>query len=119
AKPPPPTRGYGRDDMRTTQDIVTRLLRNIGSRKEVEQYLKQFSSVDAKRFAVIKVGGNILARQIDDLASSLAFLHQVGLQPIVIHGAGPQLDEALAANGIETTRPAEFGGLRATPPAAL
>ncbi len=102
--------------MRTTQDIVTRLLRNIGSRKEVEQYLKQFSSVDAKRFAVIKVGGNILARQIDDLASSLTFLHQVGLHPIVIHGAGPQLDEALAAGGIETAR---VDGLRATPPAAL
>jgi len=102
--------------MKTTQDIVTRLLRNIGSRKEVEQYLSQFSAVDAKRFAVIKVGGNILAKQIDDLASSLTFLHQVGLHPIVIHGAGPQLDEALAAGGIDTPR---IDGLRATPPAAL
>jgi acetylglutamate kinase len=101
---------------RTTQDVVTRLLRNIGSRKEVEQYLKLFSSVDAKRFAIIKVGGNILGKQLDDLASSLAFLHQVGLHPIVIHGAGPQLDEALEAAHIVTER---VDGLRVTPPAAL
>ncbi|MSP58762.1 MAG: acetylglutamate kinase [Myxococcales bacterium] len=102
--------------MRTTQDIITRLLRNIGTRKEVEQYLKQFSSVDSRKFAVIKVGGNIIARELDSLASSLTFLHHVGLYPIVLHGAGPQLDETLAAAGIVTSR---VDGLRVTPPEAL
>ena len=102
--------------MRTTQDVISRLLRNIGTRSEVEQYLKQYSSVESKRFAVIKVGGAILARDLDSLASSLTFLTHVGLYPIVIHGAGPQLDEALAASGIDTPR---VNGLRSTPPAAL
>jgi acetylglutamate kinase len=102
--------------MRNAQEIITRLLRNLGTRKEVEQYLRQFASVEQKKFAVIKVGGGIVARELDGLASSLAFLHTVGLSPIVVHGAGPQLDEALAQAGIETPK---HGGLRATPPSAL
>lgn len=102
--------------MRTTQDVITRLLSNIGNRKEVEQYLRQFSAVDSRKFAVLKVGGGILARQLDSLASSLTFLHHVGLYPIVIHGVGPQLDEALAVAGIETPK---LDGLRVTTPPAM
>ncbi len=102
--------------MKKTQDVISRLLRNIGTRSEVEQYLKLYSSVESKRFAVIKVGGAVLSRDLDSLASSLTFLTNVGLYPIVIHGAGPQLDEALKAAEIETPR---FDGLRATSPAAL
>lgn len=100
----------------TPRDIITQLLTNLGTRKEVEQYLRQFSSVDSQKFAVIKVGGGILLRELDRLASSLTFLRQVGLHPIVIHGVGPQLDEALAAAAIETPR---IDGLRVTTPEAL
>jgi acetylglutamate kinase len=48
---------------------------------------------------VVKVGGAILRDELDALVSSLAFLQQVGLTPIVVHGAGPQLDEEMAAAG--------------------
>jgi acetylglutamate kinase len=102
--------------MRTTKDIIVRLLSNLGSRKEVEQYLKQYSAVDAQKFAIVKVGGNILARDLDALASSLTFLQNVGLYPVVLHGAGPQIDEALAAEGVPSQR---ASGLRVTSPRAL
>lgn len=102
--------------MRQTREIITTLLSNIGSRKEVEQYLKQFSSVDSKRFAVVKVGGGIVSDHLEALASALTFLHHVGLYPIVIHGAGPQLDVALKEAGIETSR---IDGLRVTTPQVL
>lgn len=102
--------------MYTTKDVIVRLLRNLGSRKEVEQYLRQYSSVESQTFAIIKVGGNILAKELDALASSLTFLQSVGLYPIVIHGAGPQLNEALAEAGIETER---VDGLRVTTPRVL
>ena len=82
------------------RDTIVRLLSNIGSAKEIQQYLKRFSQRDASRFAVVKVGGAILQDDLDALVSSLAFLQQVGLTPIVIHGAGPQLDEELAAANI-------------------
>lgn len=84
-------------EMRTT---IVRLLSNMASAKEIQQYLKRFSQVDAARFAVVKVGGAILRDELDALVSSLSFLQQVGLTPIVIHGAGPQLDEEMAAAGI-------------------
>jgi len=85
-------------DMRNT---IVRLLSNMASAKEIQQYLKRFSQVDASRFAVVKVGGAVLRDDMDALVSSLAFLQQVGLTPIVVHGAGPQLDEEMKKAGIE------------------
>ncbi|WP_233590120.1 acetylglutamate kinase [Dyella dinghuensis] len=88
----------------------------MGSAKEIQQYLKRFSQLDAKRFAVVKVGGAVLRDELSDLTSSLTFLQQVGLTPIVLHGAGPQLDEELQAAGITKQT---VNGLRVTSPKAL
>ena len=102
-------------DPQTRQTIV-RLLSSMGSAKEISQYLKRFSQLDAARFAVVKVGGAVLRDDLDALTSSLAFLQDVGLTPIVIHGAGPQLDAELAAAGIQKKT---IDGLRVTSPEAL
>ncbi|MFZ1390234.1 MAG: acetylglutamate kinase [Dokdonella sp.] len=101
---------------RQTRQTIVRLLSSMASAKEISQYLKRFSQVDAKRFAVVKVGGAVLRDDLDALTSSLAFLQEVGLTPIVVHGAGPQLDEELAAAGIEKMT---VDGLRVTTPEAL
>lgn len=87
--------------MLSTRELIVKLLSNLGGRKEVEQYLKQFARVEQKRFAVIKVGGRLLADELEGLASSLNFLQQVGLTPVVVHGAGPQIAAGLAAVGID------------------
>src|SRR3569832_1898710 len=81
------------------RSTIVRLLSNMGSAKEIQQYLKRFSQLDAARFAVVKVGGAVLRDDLDTLVSSLAFLQQVGLTPIVIHGSWPQLDAGRAAAG--------------------
>lgn len=99
-----------------TRHTIVRLLSNIGSRREVDQYLKRFSSVDSTRFAVVKVGGAILRDDLENLASSLSFLYRVGLYPIVIHGGGPQLNAALKDAGIDTER---VDGMRVTTPEVL
>ncbi|MGG6462547.1 acetylglutamate kinase [Solilutibacter silvestris] len=95
-------------DLRTT---IVRLLSSMGSTKEIQQYLKRFSQLDAARFAVVKVGGAVLRDDLEALTSSLAFLQQVGLTPIVVHGAGPQLDSEMQAAGIEKVT---IDGLRYT-----
>ena len=102
-------------DLQTRQTIV-RLLSSMASAKEINQYLKRFSQLDAKRFAVVKVGGAVLRDDLEALTSSLDFLQEVGLTPIVIHGAGPQLDEQLTAAGIVKQT---VNGLRVTSPEAL
>ena len=99
-----------------TQDVIVRLLTNIGSRKEVEQYLKHYASVDAPKFAVVKVSGAIIDRSLDALASSMTFLQRVGLVPIVVHGGNVQLDRALAQAGVDAP---VVKGLRKMTPAAL
>ena len=82
----------------------------------MEQYLSHFSSVESHQFAVIKVGGAVLSDDMDTLASALTFLHRVGLYPIVVHGAGPQLNKLLEEAKVE---PQYEGGIRITNPQTL
>ena len=102
--------------MSEVRNTIVRLLSAMGSAREIQQYLKRFSQLDAKRFAVVKVGGAVLRDDLAELASSLTFLQRVGLTPIVVHGAGPQLDDELVKAGIEKRT---VNGLRVTPPQAL
>ncbi|MET0808016.1 MAG: acetylglutamate kinase [Pseudoxanthomonas sp.] len=99
-----------------TRQTIIRLLSSMASAKEISQYVKRFSQLDAKRFAVVKVGGAVLRDDLDALTSSLSFLQEVGLTPIVVHGAGPQLDEEMTAAGIEKQT---VNGLRITSPEVL
>jgi acetylglutamate kinase len=99
-----------------TRQTIIRLLSSMASAKEISQYVKRFSQLDAKRFAVVKVGGAVLRDDLDALTSSLSFLQEVGLTPIVVHGAGPQLDEEMTAAGISKQT---VDGLRVTTPEVL
>ena len=99
-----------------TRQTIIRLLSSMASAKEISQYVKRFSQLDAKRFAVVKVGGAVLRDDLEALTSSLTFLQEVGLTPIVVHGAGPQLDEEMAAAGIAKQT---IDGLRVTTPDVL
>jgi N-acetyl-gamma-glutamyl-phosphate reductase / acetylglutamate kinase len=95
---------------------VVQLLSNIGSKREVQQYLSHFSSVSSQQFAVIKVGGAIITEHLQTLSSALAFLNHVGLYPVVVHGAGPQLNKLLEDSGVE---PQFEDGIRITDPKTL
>jgi len=100
----------------STQGIIVKLLQNLGSRNEVDQYLKQFSEIESNKFAIIKVGGAIVRDQLEGLVTSLTFLHRVGLFPIVVHGAGPQINKKLEDLGIDGDW---VEGLRITTPEVL
>lgn len=84
-----------------TREIVAQALSSIGSKREGQQYLKLFTSVSSQKFAVIKVGGAILTDYLDELCRSLLFLYELGLYPVIVHGAGPQLNRLLEEAGIE------------------
>lgn len=99
-----------------TRQTIVELLSNMQDGKEVRAYLQRFSALDQTRFAVIKIGGAILQEQLKETADALAFLHTVGLTPIVIHGGGPQLDAVLKERGIETPK---IDGLRVTDAATM
>ncbi len=100
----------------STRQTIVQLLSNMSDGKEIRSYLQRFSEVDQSRFAIIKIGGAILAEQLEETASALAFLHTVGLTPIVLHGGGGQLDKALDAQNVKTRK---IDGLRVTSADAL
>src|SRR5271168_1678160 len=106
-------RNYSRDagEEANSRETILRLLSTIASRREINQYLNLFSSVSAPQFAVIKVGGAIITQELETLASALSFLRSVGLFPVVVHGAGPQLNRILEERGVE---PQYIDGIRIT-----
>lgn len=87
------------------------LLGSVSSRREIEQYLAQFRSVSSQQFAVVKVGGAILTDHIDTLCVALQHLYAMGLYPIIVHGAGPQMNKLLLEAGVE---PEFIDGIRVT-----
>lgn len=84
------------------KDTIIQLLSNLANPQEIDQYMKRFVNAGQAHFAVIKVGGAVLDNDLDNLCSSLAFLEQIGLFPIVVHGAGPQLSQNLENGHIAT-----------------
>lgn len=67
---------------------------------------------------VVKLGGNAMVDDglLDSFAADMVFLATVGVKPVVVHGGGPQITQALADQGI----PSEFrGGYRVTSTQAI
>ncbi len=56
------------DTNKQMRRVIVRLLSNLGSQKEVAQYLKRFSDIDELKFAVVKVGGAILEHHLKTCA---------------------------------------------------
>lgn len=94
-----------------------RLLKSLGATpQEVQSYLNMYLSVDNRRFGVIKVGGGVIQDNLDDLVNSICTLTKFGLIPIIVHGAGPQMNSTLKQMGI----PSSYDqGLRITTPEIL
>jgi N-acetyl-gamma-glutamyl-phosphate reductase/acetylglutamate kinase len=100
--------------VQTDRDTINRLLYSLGTKREVERHLRIFSSCSHSsqpaKFAVIKIGGAVLD-DLDELALSLNFLYRLGLYPVVLHGAGPQMNVILEGEGV---KPEYIDGIRVT-----
>lgn len=70
------------------------------------------------RTVVVKYGGHAMADEAlrHAFAEDIVFLHYAGLRPVIVHGGGPQISEALARHGIESSF---TSGLRVTTPEAM
>ncbi len=99
-----------------TKEVVIELLSQLGSSREAREYLNKFNSNDSSQFAVIKVGGEVLQDDLSQLISSIGFLQHVGLFPIVLHGAGTQLNQALAEANVDCQK---IDGVRVTTPQVM
>ncbi|MDD4617285.1 MAG: acetylglutamate kinase [Alphaproteobacteria bacterium] len=60
-----------------------------------------------KRTVVVKIGGNSIAEDdlfLSKIARQVLFLNTNGVRVILVHGGGPQIDDALLDKGIETVK---------------
>lgn len=67
---------------------------------------------------VVKLGGNAMVSDdlLDAFAQDMVYLRTVGVHPVIVHGGGPQITDALSARGIDS----EFrGGYRVTSTEAI
>eukprot|EP00941_MAST-03F_sp_MAST-3F-sp1_P006285 g6285.t1 len=92
------------------QLVVEQLLRTVGTKQDVDQYMDLYGG-SAERFAIIKVGGEVIQYELDTFAAALSTLHKIGLCPIVVHGAGPQMNAIVEERGLQ---PSYVGGMRVT-----
>ncbi len=87
--------------------IATSELANISPRDKAEilsqalPYIRRFHG----KTLVIKYGGNAMTDPAlqQDFAEDVVLLKLVGMNPVVVHGGGPQIDEALAKIGKKGT----------------
>jgi acetylglutamate kinase len=62
---------------------------------------------------VIKFGGHAMTDENGSFAKAIAEVISTGVSPVIVHGGGPQINEALTAAGVE---PHFLGGFRVTTP---
>ncbi|GAA1717694.1 acetylglutamate kinase [Propioniferax innocua] len=95
--------------MKSAQPDTAGLIQKAATLIEALPWLDQY----AGRTVVIKYGGNAMvdAELKQAFADDIVFLKRCGVNPVVVHGGGPQISTMLDRLGIES----EFrGGLRVT-----
>lgn len=63
---------------------------------EALPYIKKYYG----KIVVIKAGGNALGKK-DEMIEDIVLLKRIGINPVVVHGAGPEIDKELEKEGIE------------------
>ena len=97
--------------MKSKLNLIKAVLLQLGHSTEAQYYLDQYNNPNQIKFAVVKVGGNVIGTQLKELVESLSLLTHLGLIPIVLHGAGPQIDAEIKQQGLAVKK---LDGLRVT-----
>ena len=81
---------------------------------EALPYMKRY----ANKPVVVKFGGHAMGEQeyVESFAADMALLRQVGAEPIIVHGGGPQIGDMLSRLQIESNF---VNGLRVTDAATI
>src|SRR6185436_16622057 len=79
---------------------MNKLIRKANVLIEALPYIRTFRG----KTIVIKYGGNAMTESSlkERFAQDIVLLKYVGLNPVIIHGGGPQIDEMLDRLGIES-----------------
>ena len=83
------------------------LIKKAKTLSEALPYIREFYG----KTIVIKDGGSINSKELDNFARDVVLMKYVGMNPVIVHGGGPQIGSYLDKLGLQS----EFiAGLRAT-----
>ncbi|POM73122.1 N-acetyl-gamma-glutamyl-phosphate reductase, partial [Phytophthora palmivora] len=96
---------------KASDDYALNLAKVLAPEATLEEFKQLYRTPGAKHTTVIKIGGDVIIHELDTLIESLRFMKDTGLFPILVHGAGPQMNAELDKQGVE---PQYVGGNRVT-----
>src|SRR5512142_1557974 len=70
-----------------------------GALIEALSYIQRFHN----RIVVVKVGGSIMDDEevLSNILTDIVFMNYVGMQPILVHGGGKAINQAMEAAGLQ------------------
>ncbi|MBU0614972.1 MAG: acetylornithine/succinylornithine family transaminase [Nanoarchaeota archaeon] len=77
------------------QSAISEFIEKTGKEAEFKLFLDLIQNSPKHKFAVIKISGKTLENHMDEIAKDIAYLNKLDIYPIVVHGAGSQLDKLL------------------------
>ena len=97
-----------------SDDNSQKWLEKAGLLVEALPYMRRY----ANKAIVVKFGGHAMGEQafVDSFASDMVLLRQVGTNPLIVHGGGPQIGSMLSRLEIESSF---VDGLRVTDEATI
>ncbi len=97
-----------------TSDAAKSWLDKASTLREALPYMRCY----AGRTVVIKFGGHAMVdpKLIASFAANVVLLQQVGMRPVIVHGGGPQINQRLEQQGIESQK---INGRRVTDAATM
>src|SRR3954462_4281501 len=103
-----------------TDELEGRTLRTLARWRQTGRVLVEALPYILKydqKTIVVKYGGNAMTGSgTDDFAQDIVLMKQTGIDPVVVHGGGPQIGAMLKKLGIESSF---IDGLRVTDEAAV
>ncbi|KAI9907596.1 hypothetical protein PsorP6_004532 [Peronosclerospora sorghi] len=96
---------------KASDDYALNLAKVLASDTTFEEFQRLYRTPGKKHTTVIKIGGEVVINELETLVESLRFMKDTGLFPILVHGAGPQMNAELDKQGVE---PQYVGGNRVT-----
>lgn len=80
-------------------DMVEEAIRKAGVLIEALGYIRKFRH----KLSVIKLGGSVMEEKdtLDALLQDVVFMETVGMRPIVVHGGGKAISNAMTRSGIK------------------
>lgn len=78
------------------KDTITKFIHKIGKEHEFRIFLDMIHNTP--RYALLKLSGQSIDDHLDHIAENIAFLNQLEIYPVIVHGAGSTLDERLPAS---------------------